>query len=547
MIADPSEQGAKAPVRAPHAIASASHPRVTAAMRDVLADGGNALDAVATAVLAQGVVEPQMASIAGGFQLLYFEAATGQYSVIDADLDHTAVGAPIANSWDQYVGIQAAIGETSGRRVAVPGVIAGVHAATERWGTLPWEQYFVPAIELATDGFPMYSFLYGELVAASNGRLSAFASGRAEFLPLGYPPPVGELFRRPELGETLSRLASDGPDHFYRGPWARAFVREVNATGGLITTDDLDHYRARISSPLRSTYRGATIVGAPPPSTGGVMIALILNILEEFDLKAMGHYSRSVRSLEVIRRAFAYGEFFTERFVKDPLSFDVPLSTLLSQEFAQMLAATIDESASLGGSPAEAVMRRDERSGPSRDVHSTDTDHLSAVDRDGNFATMTHSVYGTTFGTGLVVEGVHVNSGNGFPGTGSGQGRRILSPVPPTIVEFDGVPRIALGSPGLAARAVAIVLINALGYEMDLQDAIDAPRFQGSQVDQPFVVEPRIDPSVLADLSSQYGADVRLSPPYYWHFGSLHAVRVDDDGHRVGYNDPRRPGSSAGC
>ncbi|MFF7197368.1 gamma-glutamyltransferase family protein [Streptomyces sp. NPDC008079] len=535
------EQGRKDSAHGGTAMVSAMHPAVADAMLDVLRRGGNAMDAVLTAVPLQGVVEPQMTTLAGGMSVLYYDAARRAYDYIDGELDHTRDSPPVSATWDHYVTVDGALGASSGRRVAVPGAVAGMHLAMERHGSIPWADYFAPAVEVAAAGFPMYSFLYGEAFEAAAGRLAAHPSGRAEFLPDGHVPPVGERLVRPALAETMRRIAADGPDHVYRGAWASRFVAAVRETGGTVTARDLDDYTARASRPVRRAYRDHEIVGAPPPSSAGVLIGLVLGILEHFDLPALGHYTRDAEALEVLRRAMAFAEFFTERFVKDPLSFDVPVDELLSPDFTASLAALIRGNTRRDPAPASGGTVR-----PPGAPHTHNTDHVVAVDGAGNMASLTHSVYGTTFGTGLVVDGVHVNSGNSFPGTGDGDGRRVLSPFPPTMVARDGTPHLALGSPGLSARATAIVLANHFGYGLDLADSIDAPRFQGVQTDQPFTVEARVDPRVLDALATRYGADVRPTTPYFWHFGSVHAVEVDADGHRHGYCDPRRPGRATG-
>ena len=534
------EQGPKPAACGTTAMVSASHPAVADAMEAVLRRGGNAMDAVLTAVPLQSVLEPQMTTLAGGMSVLYYDAGRRAFSYVDGELDHTRDDPPVAATWDHYGAVDGALDPGSGRRTGVPGTVAGMHEAMTRHGTLPWADYFAPAIEAAGSGFPMYSFLYGETFAAA-GRLATHPSGRAEFLPGGHVPAVGAPVVRPALAETLRRIAADGPDHLYRGPWAQRFVAAVRATGGTLTAGDLAGYTARVLEPTRATYHGYDIVGAPPPSAAGVMISLTLGILEHAGLPSLGHYTAEAEALEVLRRAVAFGEFFTERFVRDPLSYQVPDARLLAPEFAASLAALVRGSARRDPLPA----------GPPRPAahgapHAGNTDHVVAVDGDGNMASLTHSVYGTTFGTGLVVDGIHANSGNGFPGTGSGPGRRALSPFPPTMAARDGVAFLALGSPGLSARATALVLANHLGYGLDLASAIDQPRFQGAQVDQPFTVEARVDPAVLGELTVRYGADVRLTTPYHWHFGAVHAVAVDADGTRRGYCDPRRPGRATG-
>ena len=542
------EQGPKRAVTARTAMASAAHPLVTRAMVDVMKKGGNALDAGLVAVAMQPVVEPQMVTLAGGMSILYYEAKSGQYHYLDAELDHTSKGAPVAGSWTEYTSIASRIGETSGVRIGVPGTVAGIKAAADRFGTLKWADYFQPAIKVAEQGFPMYSFLYGEMAEAAQGRLSAYPSGRDEFLPDGYVPPVGTIVKRPRLAATMRKLAAQGPGYFYTGEWARNFVDAAQRTGGSLTLQDMASYRIRWEEPTRSTYRGYEIVSAPPPSTAGTLISMILNILEPTDLKAAPHYSQSAESFARIRQAFAFAESATDTFVKDPLAFDVPLKTLLSKDYAAQLTAQINASSPKSKAaehlPPPGIEIAAKFDG--HDRHSTDTDHVVAVDKDGNMVSITHTVYGSTFATGVVVDGVGVNSGNGFPGTGEGPGRRVLSPFPPTMVARAGKPQLVLGSPGLSSRAVALTLINYLGYGMPLEQAVDAPRFQGSQVGLPTVIETRVTEQVRADLKARYGVNVRPTAPYNWHFGSIHAIERRPDGTLLGVADPRRSGLAAG-
>jgi gamma-glutamyltranspeptidase/glutathione hydrolase len=543
------EQGAKPAVTARTAMVSSAHPLVTAAMVDVMKKGGNALDAALVGVIIQPVVEPQMTTLAGGMSILYYEAKTGQYHYLDAELDHTAKDAPVASSWTEYTTIESRIGETSGIRIGVPGTVAGLKAAADRFGTMKWADYFQPAIRIAERGFPMYSFLYGEMADAALGRLSAYQSGREEFLPNGYVPPVGTTVTRPRLARTMRRIAAEGPSYFYTGEWARKFVEAAQRTGGAITTADMSAYRVRWEEPTRSTYRGHEIISAPPPSTAGTLISMILNILEPTDLKAAPHYSQSADSFARVRQAFGFAEAATDTFIKDPKSFNVPLKVLLSKDYAAMLAAQIDASAPKTAPPtvAEVPLRMEVAANfDAHDRHSTDTDHLVAVDKAGNMVSVTHTVYGSTFATGLVVDGIGVNSGNGFPGTGTGAGRRVLSPFPPTIVARNGKPRLVLGSPGLSSRAVALTLINYLGYGMSLEKAVDAPRFQGSQPGLATTIETRVSDQVRDDLKTRYGISVRPTTPYNWHLGSIHAIERRSNGSLLGIADPRRAGLAAG-
>ena len=422
-------------------------------------------------------------------------------------------------------------------------------AAADRFGTRKWADYFQPAIALAEQGYPMYSFLYGEMADAALGRLSAYPSGREEYLPNGYVPPVGTTVKHPRLAEAMRRIASEGPAYIYTGEWAHHLVSAVTETDGGITAADLAAYKPRWEEPVRSTYKDYEIIGAPPPSTAGTLIGMILNILEPYDLKAHGYYGQSAESFEMIRRAFGAAEHATDEFVRDPQTYHVPTDVLLSKEYAKLVFAQASGSTPRASDLAATASNDGlelTQSFATHDRHSTDTDHLVAIDKDGNMVSATHSVYGSTFATGLVVDGIAVNSGNDFPGNTAGPGHRVVSPFPPTMVAKGGKPWMAIGSPGLASRAIAITLVNRLGYDLPLEQAVDAPRFSGSEVGSPVVIESRVDQAVRDKLKSVYGLSVRTTTPYNWHFGSIQAIERQPDGTLLGVADPRRAGLAAG-
>jgi gamma-glutamyltranspeptidase/glutathione hydrolase len=541
------DQGPKPTARGAQAMASASHPIVTRTMLDVMRNGGNAIDAAIAAVILQPILEPQMSTLAGGMSMMVYDAKTGRVHYLDAELDHSATDAPIGFTMAGAPNVP----ETSGRRIGVPGTVAGLYAASQKFGTLKWADYFQPAIRLAEQGYPMYSFLYAEMADAAMGRLSTYASGRDEYMPNGFVPPVGATIKRPRLAQTLRRLAADGPDYFYKGEWAHRFVEAVQKTGGGLSLGDLAGYEARWEEPVRTTYHGVEVVSSPPPATAGTLIAMILNILEPYDLATMPHFSESSRTLALVRQAFGLAEEHSETYVRDPRGFDVPTAVLLSKPFAASLSKIIDASwprpdaaASKAGPQPDAFA-----SWPAlqHDVHYCDTNHLVVVDAQGNWVSLTHTVYGSTFATGLVVDGINANSGNGFPGSSTGAGRRVISPFPPTMVLRNGKPSLAIGSPGLSSRTVALTLVNLLGFGMSLEQAVDAPRFQGSRHGETFLVESRVSEQVRRELASLYGVRVQPTAPYNWHFGSIHAVMRDEKtGALVGVADPRRGGHAEG-
>jgi gamma-glutamyltranspeptidase/glutathione hydrolase len=372
-------------------------------------------------------------------------------------------------------------------------------------------------------------------------------------MPDGFIPPVGDIVRQPALAKTLRRLADEGPDYFIRGEWAERFVDEVNRTGGHITLRELSDYQVRWVPPVRFSYRGHELAGAPPASTAGVLNGMIFNILEQTDLQSIGHYTKSAESFVLIRKAYEQAELFTTSFIGDPLALDIPVDNLLDKSFGRQLAKLIaasdaqpQASANLPARGAPSI--RESYAADSGRPHAfSDTNHLVIVDKDGNWVSMTHTVYGDTFGTGLTVDGVGVNSGNNFPGTSGGAGRRVITPFPALMsLDEDGKPWLAIGSPGLSSRAVALTIINLLGYDMAPYDAVDAPRFQGYGRYDKLHVESRIPDAVLDELEAR-GTSIQLSAPYNWHMGSIQLViRDKETGMLQGVADPRRAGHVEG-
>jgi gamma-glutamyltranspeptidase/glutathione hydrolase len=372
-------------------------------------------------------------------------------------------------------------------------------------------------------------------------------------MPNGFILPVGDIVRQPGLAQTLTQLANEGSEYFTEGPWANHFVDEVNRTGGQITLEELSAYKVRWVEPLQFSYKGHQLFGAPPASTAGVLNGMIFNILEQTDLKVMGHYTASAESLYLIRKAYEQAELFTTSFIGDPNRQEIPARTLLSKEFGQQLATLIADSRprlaprnsnAAVGAPS---IKDSYKEGANQPHAYTDTNHLVIVDKDGNWVSMTHTVYGDTFGTGLSVDGVGANSGNTFPGTGAGNGRRVITPFPALMaVDDNGEPWLALGSPGLSSRAVALTLINLIGYGLSPYDSVDAPRFQGYGRYDKLHVESRIPQDVLDGLEDR-GVQIQLSAPYNWHMGSIQMISRDaDTGELTGVADPRRAGHAEG-
>ncbi len=543
------EQGPKQHATGSQAMVSTSHPAVTQAALKVLREGGNAVDAMLTAMPLQHVVEPQMSTIAGGFAMLYWEKSSGNTYLLNAELDHPEGGDMPRGYPDDEHGIT----ETSGKRIAVPGTVPGMKAAAERFGTRSWDSYFAPAIQAAADGFPMYSFLYGEM-AVGIDRLTRYASGRERYTPEGFLPPVGTIFRQPKLAETLRRIAqTDGADWFQRGEFADHFVAAVRATGGAMKLDDLSNYEVRWDEPVRYRFGENELASGYPPVNGGMYTGFVLGVLERIGLDPSEPWLNSTHALATIARILGAADREVAHYCHDPRAFDVPLDVFLSDDYLALQAKLIQQSfphADLAPSRSSGGHSAPDRHGPG----STDSNHIVIVDEAGNWLTMLHTVYGTPFGTGLVVDGVGVNSGNGFAGVASGPGRRIITPLTPVLAFRDGRPWLGIGTPGTANQTIALLLVNLLHYGMEMSEAIDAPRFRmilsqgfrrGWDIGR-LAHEDRIPSDTLAGLA-RMGIETQSLGTYNWHVGSVQAVQRDlATGQLTGATDPRRAGEAAG-
>jgi gamma-glutamyltranspeptidase/glutathione hydrolase len=401
----------------------------------------------------------------------------------------------------------------------------------------------------------MYSFLYGEM-ADGYLRINHHPSGRDQYAPNGFLTPAGETFKLPKFARALERLAeSDGPEWFQTGEFAEQFVAAVQHTGGRISMDDLAGYEPRWDEPLAFRAFGVEMLGGPPPEYGPAYAAVGLGILERCGLAPDTDWLSDPRAVVLIARSLAVADDYVSRCLLDPSGFDVPTDVLLSDAFLQSQADLI-----LGSFPkADLAPEQPRQSAYPREglpaSGHTDSNHITIVDGQGNWLTMLHTVFGTPFGTGLVVDGISVNSGNivPFAGTSRGAGRRISTPLPPVFALRDGEPWLGLGSPGASCHAVSQVLINMLAGGMDLYQAIDAPRFRLRPHDAGHAgwrigtldIETRLPAETVAGLE-RYGLDLAPLGDYNWHMGSIQAVMRDASGELIGSADPRRAGFAQG-
>ncbi|MEB3195952.1 MAG: gamma-glutamyltransferase [Candidatus Sericytochromatia bacterium] len=513
---------------------------------EVLKRGGNAVDAAIAVGFALAVVYPEAGNLGGGGFMLVHAPGGGQSAL---DYRETAPAAARPDMFLDRLGNATSASQVGVRAVGVPGTVAGFEAAHRRYGKRPWADLVAPAIRLARDGFIVNEYLSGSFYRAQD-LLMRFPESRRVFLPEGLTPKAGERFRQPDLAVTLQRIARQGARGFYSGPTAQAIAQDIARQGGVLSVADMQAYRPRWREPLRFDYRGQTIVTMPLPSSGGVTMAQILNILEGVDLPKLGwHSARHLHWLtEAERRAFAD----RNAFLADPDFLpDQPVKRLISKAYALRRRASIREDAS---TPAFG-----RQPGP---VESEQTTHYCVVDAGGMAVSNTYTLNGN-FGCGVVARGTGVLLNNEMddftvkPG-GVNQfglrqgplnqvapGKRPLSSMTPTIVlDAQGRPQFVLGSPGgpTIITTVTQVLSNVLDFKLPLNWAIAAPRLHHQAQPDLLYQEPGgLDALTRVELV-RLGHQVQARPL----IGDAQGILRRPDGAWEAYADPRRGGEAFG-
>jgi gamma-glutamyltranspeptidase / glutathione hydrolase len=431
--------------------------------------------------------------------------------------------------------------------VGVPGTVAGLALAHEKYGSgkLTLAELIEPAITLARNGVEIVDDIADTLPLAQP-RIARWQSSAPVFLNSdGTVLMPGQDLLQPDLAITLRAIASYGPKGFYEGPVADKIVAAVRKAGGIMTTDDMKNYRAILREPVRGTYRGYHIVSMPPPSSGGVHLIEMLNILEGYDLAKLSREE----SLHIIAEAMmrAYADRAT--FMGDPDAVKMPVAGLISKKYAAALRAQIGQRAT----PSTEI-----RSGSPGDFEGQNTTHFSVIDRDGNAVSNTYTL-NFSYGLGLVAEGTGVLLNNELddftskPGTANAYGlvgynanlpgpnRRPLSSMTPTIVMKDGKPFLITGSPG-GSRIISTVLqiiTNVIDFNLAIDQAVSAPRVHHQWRPDELYVEPGISPEILEGLVKR-GYEVVPTPPQT----SANSIEITADGY-VGAADRRTRGSLA--
>jgi gamma-glutamyltranspeptidase/glutathione hydrolase len=482
MLRSPAPIAAEvSPSRARNGMVASQNFLATQAGVEVLWDGGNAVDAAVATAFALAVTHPAAGNLGGGGFLLH-RLASGQ--AVCVDFRETA---PTGSSPDMFLvnGLYDPERHHEGHRaVGVPGTVAGLHMAWKARGKLPWRRLVDPAILLARDGFMVTDGLARSLEAVLP-RMQKHQASVQQFSRNGVPYEMGDVLKQPDLARTLERIASRGPAGFYEGQTAELIEREMRRGGGLITRADLKAYRAVVREPLRGTYRGYDVLSAPPPSSGGTALLQMLNLLEGYDLRGAGFGSADAVHLtaEAMRRAYAD----RARYLGDPgFNPDMPIARLISKDYAERLRRGIRPDRASVSSPTAFEWP----------AESAETTHLSVVDADHNVVSLTYTLE-DNYGSKIVVPGAgfllnnEMGDFNARPGltdeTGligtdpnlAAPGKRMLSSMTPTILARDGRFFLAVGSPGgrTIINTVLQVILNVVDFKMNVQQAIDAPRF----------------------------------------------------------------------
>ncbi|MFP6721074.1 MAG: gamma-glutamyltransferase [Candidatus Poribacteria bacterium] len=475
-----AEAEKRLPARGQKGMVSTSHPLASKTGIEILKRGGNAIDATVATAFVLGVVEQYSSGIGGGSLILIRLADTGE--VLSVDARETA---PLKSNRDMYLRDGKAVPSLSRTGIlagGVPGTVAGLALILKKYGTMSLAEIMEPSIHYAENGFKLTQ-RHINAIKSSRKKLEKFPESAKIYLPNGQLPETGSLLIQYDLASTLKSIARNGPNAFYHGEIANKMVKFMEKDGGLITATDLAAYQAKVRKPIHGTYRGYDIYSMPPPSSGGIHMIQILNILEDYDLSKTKRYGAEFTHLlaEAIKLAFAD----RAHFLGDSDFVDVPINGLISKSYANKQRSKIN---------ANQVLDL-ERHGNPLPYESENTTHFSVLDQDGNAVSITQTV-NTSFGSGMIIEGTGIILNNEMddfsaqPGVPNIYGlvgaeansiapqKRPLSSMSPTILVKDGQTFMVIGSPGGPRIITTVVqaIINVIDYGMDIQSAVDGPR-----------------------------------------------------------------------
>jgi gamma-glutamyltranspeptidase/glutathione hydrolase len=537
-------RGTRSPVLARNGVIATSQPLASAAGLQVMQEGGNAIDAAVTAAAVLAVVEPNMTGIGGDMFALVFDAKTKTLRALNSS-------GRAGSKADADMLVQQGNTTMPGRGpypVTVPGALAGWVELLEKHGTITLARALAPAIRYARDGFPV-SEIIGDAWNAAEERLAMDKAAAAVFLPNGHAPKPGDVFKNPDLARTLEAVAAGGRDVFYKGAIAKAIADDMQARGGFITAADLASHKADWVEPIGTTYRGYDVFEMPPNTQGFVALEM-LNILEGFDLKPLGHNSANYLHLVVEAKRIAFAD--RAAYLADPDQVPAQvLKTLISKEYAAQRRKEINRDKAAAeyrpGAFASATSAPDAYF-DGRD-HG-DTVYLAAADGKGNAISFINSLF-SDFGAGIVVPGTGIvlhNRGSGFTlqkghPNRLAPGKRPFHTLVPAMLMKDGKPLMPFGVMGgdNQAQAHAQVVINLVDFGMNVQEAGDAARIRHGS--DGLAAESAISAAVRADLTKRGHSIIDGRGA----MGGYQAVFIDPKtGVLMGGSDPRKDGLAIG-
>ena len=553
------------PVHAQHGIVVSVHELASQAGVEIMQAGGNAVDAAVATGFVLAVVHPPAGNIGGGGFML-IRMADGKAHFIDY-----REKAPAAATRDMYLDGQGNVIEGASeygyKAIGVPGSVAGMVYAEQKYGKLTLQKVMAQAIRLAREG---YALSWREARDLHDKHLSQFPESRRIFQRDGNYYRSGEIFRQPDLARTLERIAAK-PDDFYHGALARELAAALQKGGGLITADDLAHYEVKEREPIRGTYRGYEIISAPPPSSGGTVLVESLNILEGYDLAKLE--DRSAQSIHFTTEAFRRAFFDRAEFLGDPDFSKIPVAQLIDKKYATAWRDSINANQASASKDLKrpAIFSELEQYAathpqPLANHESQHTTHYSVVDAEGNAVAVTTTI-NDWFGSRVTATGLgflmndEMDDFSAKPGVPNsdgliqgeanaiGPGKRPLSSMTPTIVVRDGKTLLVLGSPGSSKiiTTVANVLMGVIDYGMNIQEAVNAPRFHNQWLPDVLNVEKWFSPDTVRALQKMgYNVQFGLGEGApYW--SEAECIAIDSKtGERLGASDGRGEGKAVG-
>jgi gamma-glutamyltranspeptidase/glutathione hydrolase len=528
-----------------HGIVSSGNSLATEAGLQVLRNGGNAIDAAVAVGFTLGVVDPKNSGLGGGCFMLIRLANGG---IVAVDGRETAPAAATADMFLRNRQPDPALSQTGALASGVPGALAAYDFALVNYGSRSLAEVIAPAVTIAERGFVVDTDL-AKAIKSEAKDIERFSASRELYLPSGVPLQRGARLRQTDLAESYRRIAEQGSDWFYRGPYAKTVEAWMKTNGGLLTAEDFANYRVMTREPLITQYRGYTIAGFPPPSSGGVHVAQILNMLEHFDLEDLDTASRWHVIAEAMKRAFADRAYW----LGDPAFTDVPIG-LVDREYCARLASQIrlDRATPVAGH-GEPPRGSDFFSGR----HTT---HFCTADAEGNWVACTATI-NTTFGSKVIIPGTGILLNNEMddftaaPGVSNyfglvgskanavAPGKRPLSSMSPTLVLKDGSPVYALGGAGgpRIISQVVMELVALLDLQASLREAAATPRVHQQWSPDELVIEASTSGKLRRDLELR---GHKLKPSR--SMGISHLIGILPDGSFVGAADPRGNGRALG-